>query len=254
MNFNNFLTNTFIYLIFFICLKMALDISDALFLVSIFFAFLTVIFGILCLNTLFRNKLKELFSDHKFFMFFFLLMGYALFAMGELTWYLTARVFEKTPSVGMPDFYWITGALFMFVSFAVLSRSLHQQYGQAKKFLPWLVLGSLLVIGVLFYASFAESTFLGYLYPLLTSLILVLSANLVMYSRNLDSFEVHLLYLFFANIGFLIGDLLYGYWGDSTLLGNLSTISYIFAYGLSAFAFLTLLMKFYHHSSEKSLQ
>ena len=233
---------------------MVLEILDTLYLATIIFAFLTVIFGVLSLNFLFKNKLKELFSDRKFFVFFFLLTGYALFALGELTWYLTLQVFGETPARGMPDFYWITGALFMLISFAALSSSLHQSYGQAHKFISLLILGSCLILGVLLYAYVADGTFLGYLYPLLTSLNLIFSANLLLYYRRLDSFEIHLLYLFFANIGFLGGDLLFSYWGASNILGALSNIFYIFAYGLSAFAFLTLLMKFYHHSSEKSLR
>ncbi|MDO8510792.1 MAG: hypothetical protein Q7S55_01360, partial [Nanoarchaeota archaeon] len=160
-------------------------------------------------------------------------------------------VFEKTPTAGMPDFYWITGALFMLLSFAALSGSLHKEYGETRKFVPLLVAGSLLIIGVLLYASVADSSFLGYLYPLLTSLILIFSANLLLYYRSLDSFEIHLLYLFFANIGFLGGDLLFSYWGTSSILGALSNLFYVFAYGLSAFAFLTLLLKFNHHSNEK---
>ena len=192
--------------------------------------------------------MKELFSDHKFFIFFFLLMGYALFAMGELTWYLTLQVFEETPGVGMPDFYWVTGALFMLVSFAALSRQLHKEYGETRKLVPWLIVSSLLIAGVLLYNSVADYTFLGYLYPLLTSLILIFSANLLLYYRNLDSFEIHLLYLFFANIGFLGGDLLFSYWGASSTLGALSNIFYIFAYGLSAFSFMTLMFKLHHHS------
>ncbi len=233
---------------------MVLGILDTLYLVTLLFAFLTVVFGILSLNTLFKNKLKELFSDRKFFIFFFLLLGYALFAMGELTWYLTQQVFEETPTAGMPDFYWITGALFMLVSFAALSSSLHRSYGENRKLIPLLFLGSVLIIGVLLYASFADGTFLGYLYPLLTSLILIFSANLLLYYQRLDDFEIHLLYLFFANIGFLGGDLLFSSWGSSSALGALSNIFYIFAYGLSAFAFLTLLMKFNHHSSERPLR
>lgn len=233
---------------------MVLEILDTLSLVPLLFAFLTVVFGVLSVNTLFKNRLKELFSDRKFFIFFFLLMGYALFAMGELTWYLTMQVFEETPTAGMPDFYWVTGALFMLVSFAALSSSLHKEYGEARKFVPLLVVGSILIIGVLVYASAAGGTFLGYLYPLLTSLILIFSANLLLYYQRLDSFEIHLLYLFFANIGFLGGDLLFPYWGASSVFGALANIFYIFAYGLSAFAFLTLLMKFYHHSSETSLR
>ena len=223
---------------------MVLDLLGTLYLATLLFAFLTVVFGILSVNILFKNKLKELFSDHKFFIFFFLLLGYALFAMGELTWYLTLQVFEETPTAGMPDFYWITGALFMLVSFVALSGSLHKEYGETRKFVPLLIVGSLLVIGVLLYASIVDGTFLGYLYPLLTSLILIFSANLLLYYRNLDSFEIHLLYLFFANIGFLGGDLLFSSWGASNVLGALSNIFYIFAYGLSAFAFLTLLLNF----------
>lgn len=230
---------------------MVLDILDTLYLATLLFALLTVVFGVLSVNILFKNKLKELFSDHKFFIFFFLLMGYALFAMGELTWYLTLQVFEETPKTGMPDFYWITGAFFMLVSFAALSGSLHKEYAETRKLVPLLIVGSLLVIGVLLYASKADGTFLGYLYPLLTSLILIFSANLLLYYQNLDSFEIHLLYLFFANIGFLGGDLLFSYWGASSVLGELSNVFYIFAYGLSAFAFLTLLLKFYHHSRER---
>src|SRR3990167_301413 len=118
---------------------MVLDVLGTLYLATLLFALLTVVFGVLSINILFRNKLKELFSDHKFFIFFFLLMGYALFAMGELTWYLTLQVFEETPGTGMPDFYWITGALFMLVSFAALSRQLHKEYGENRKLVPWLI-------------------------------------------------------------------------------------------------------------------
>lgn len=230
---------------------MALDIRGTLYLATLFFAFLTVVFGFLSINVLFKNKLKELFSDSKFFIFFFLLMGYVLFAMGELTWYLTLQIFDETPKAGMPDFYWVTGALFMLVSFAALSGSLHKEYGETRKFVPLLIAGSLLLIGVLLYASVADGSFLGYLYPLVTSLILIFSANLLLYRQQLDSFEIHLLYLFFANVGFLGGDLLFSYWGASNVLGALSNIFYIFAYGLSAFAFLTLMLKFYRHSDEK---
>lgn len=227
------------------------DVVNALYIATLIFALLTVIFALLCLNTLFKNKIKELFSDRKFFIFFFLLAGYVLFALGELTWYITQKVFERTPTAGMHDFYWITGALFMLVSFIALSRSIHQSYGQTHKFIAHLILATILIIGVILYTSIADGSMLGYVYPLLTALILIFSANLLLYYRNLDSFEMHLLYLFFANIGFLGGDLLFSYWGASNVLGALSNIFYIFAYGLSALAFLTLMLKFYQHSSER---
>jgi len=240
---------------------MVLDIIDTLYLVTLIFAFLTVVFGVLSINILFKNKLKELFSDKKFFIYFSLIVGYALFALGELTWYLIIQVFEETPSAGMPDFYWITGALFMLLSFAALSNSLHQAYGENRKFYPLLIASALLILGIVIYVSATISSevsganrFLSYFYPLSTALILIFSANPLLYFKRLDSFEVHLVYLFFANLGFLGGDLLFSYESSSLALSFLSNILYIFAYGLSAFTFFTLLMKFHHHSSERSLR
>ncbi len=240
---------------------MVLNVSDSIYFVTIIFAFLTVVFGILVVNTLFRNKLKELFSDQKFFVFFFLVLGYALFAMGEVTWYLIHNIFNNIPTTGMPDFYWVTGAFFMMISFFALSSVLHQSYGENRKFLPLLLIGAALILGVILYVSTAISKgsdnsniFLAYFYPISTSVILILSANLLLYFHRLGQFETDLLYLFFANICFLGGDLLYLYWNASNLLGFLSDIFYFFAYGLSAFAFFTLLIKLHLHSSEKPLR
>ena len=189
-------------------------------------------------------------------------MGYALFAMGEVTWYLINNIFNTIPTAGMPDFYWVTGAGFMILSFVALSRVLHQSYGDNHKLLPLLLVGGALMLGVIIYVSTSlsngvgegDSVFLAYFYPLSTALILLLSANLLLYFHQLGQFEKDLLYLFFANIGFLGGDLLYIYWNASNLLGFFSDIFYFFAYGLSAFAFFTLLIKLHLHSAEKSLR
>ena len=239
---------------------MALDLQGALNLVTLIFALLTVIFGILLINILFKNKLKELFSDRKFFIFFFLIFGYALFALGELTWYLIFKVFEETPAAGMPDFYWVTGAFFMLISLVALSGELYKSYGQTQKLLPLAVLGSILLLLVIVYVSIAgpkdaegSEIFLGYFYPVMTSLILISSTNLLLFYKHLESFEANLVFLFFANIGFLGGDLLYAYWGISGFWGALANFFYVLAYGLSAFAFFTLLVKLYLHSSERSL-
>ncbi len=239
---------------------MVLNLQGALNLVTLIFALLTVIFGILLVNILFKNKLKELFSDRKFFIFFFLIFGYALFALGELTWYLIFKVFEETPAAGMPDFYWVTGAFFMLISLIALGSELYKSYGQTQKLLPLIISGSILIILVVFYVSIASPEdakgsefFLGYFYPIMTSLILISSTNLLLFYKHLESLEANLVYLFFANIGFLGGDLLYAYWGISGFLGSLANFFYVLAYGLSAFAFFTLLVKLHLHSSERSL-
>lgn len=238
---------------------MVLDLQVTLNFITVIFAFLSAVFGIAVVNALFKNKLKMLFSDEKFFVFFFLIAGYAVFALGELTWYLIYMVFEVNPSVGMPDFYWVTGAFFMLISFIVLSSMLYRSYGQKQKLLPLAASGALLLILVSLYVYAAGSggpedgSFLSYFYPLSTALILISSANLLLFYRYLGSVEINLLPLFFANIGFLGGDLLYAYWGVSGFLGVLAQVFYVLAYGLSAFAFFTLLVKFYLHSSGKEL-
>jgi len=50
-----------------------LDLQTALYFVTAVFAFLSAVLGILAVNTLFKDKLRELFSDGKFFIFFFLI-------------------------------------------------------------------------------------------------------------------------------------------------------------------------------------
>ena len=235
-----------------------LDLQTALYFVTLVFAFLSAILGILAVNTLFKDKLRELFSDGKFFIFFFLIVGYVLFALGELSWYLIYRVFEKVPETGMPDFYWVTGAFFMLLSFVALSYMLYKNYGQTQRLVPILAGGSIFVVLVIAYVSIVgnetvESTFLTYFYPLMTSLILISSTHLFLFFKHLDSIEANLIYLFFANIAFLGGDLLYAYWGLSGFLGSLANLFYVLAYALSAFAFFALLVKFYHHASGKSL-
>ncbi len=239
---------------------MVLDLQATLNFITVLFAFLSAVFGLIVINALFKNKLKMLFSDEKFFIFFFLIAGYAVFALGELTWYLIYVVFEAAPTAGMPDFYWVTGAFFMLISFTALSSMLYRSYGQMHQLLPLVAFGSLLLILVSFYVYAAgsggaedSSVFLRYFYPLTTSLILISSANLFLFYRYLGPIEVNLMPLFFANIGFLGGDLLYAYWGVSGFLGILAQTFYILAYGLSAFTFFTLLVKFYLHSSGKEL-
>lgn len=227
---------------------MVLNFQLTLDSVIVISAFLTVVCGIILLNTLFQNKLKELFSDTKFFIFFFLVFGYSLYALGELSWYLIFKVFEQTPSAGMPDFYWVSGTLIMLLSFLVLSKTLYKSYGQRHKLFPLSLVGAVLlflVMGVV--ATIGSGGFLSYYYPVVSSLILIVSANLLLFFKNLEPHESNLVYLFFGNVGFFIGDLIYTYLTPREIygfLGLFADVSYFFGYSLSAFAFLTVMLKF----------
>lgn len=232
---------------------MVLDIHGVLYPLILIFAFLTAILGIFLLNALFGNKIKELFSDTKYFIFFFLICGYSIYALGELTWYLIFTVFEEIPTAGMPDFYWVVGTLLMLSSFFVLSKTLYKEYGQNK--LPSLLLGGalllILVIGMV--VVFETSNFLGYFYPIIGSLIVILSTNLILFYNQLETFETNLVYLFFSNIGFLVAELIYTYTTSQEiygLWGAFADFLYLLSYALSALAFLILLIRFYSTSKK----
>lgn len=233
---------------------MVFDLHSVLYPAIVVFAFLTTVIGVIMLNALFGNKIKELFSDTKYFIFFFLIAGYFLYALGELTWYLIFTVFEETSLGGMPDFYWVTGTLLMLLAFLALSKTLYQEHEKYKLF-SLLFGGALLLILVISIITIAgASGFLSYFYPIISSLIVASSATLLLFFEKLDLFESKLVYLFFSNVGFLLAEVIYTYLTPREiygLLGAFADILYLLSYILSAWAFLTLLMAVHSHASKK---
>src|SRR3989338_2194328 len=175
--------------------KMVVELQSTLNLVIVVFAFLTAFLGIIVINTLFRNKLKELFSDAQFFIFFFLVFGYSLYALGEVTWYLIFNLFEIYSVGSMPDLYWVSGTLLMLLPLIALDRRLYRTDNQSRNSLPLLVFGAVLFFVALFYVSLVKGSILDYYYAGIGSLILVASTPLFLYSRTLRSsgqFEANL--------------------------------------------------------------
>lgn len=236
---------------------MVLDIQEVLYLVTIIFASITPVLGVLLLNALFGSKLKELFSDHKFFIFFFLIFGYSLYALGEVTWFLTYRIFETTPTTGMHDAYWVTGMIIMFISLLALNKTLHREHGQEHKFSLRLLGGLVLVVLVgLYLLAIGTEGFFEYFYVLGGAVLVASSYPLVLFFKSLPSIESNLVLLFYSNVSFLIAELIYAYITPREIygiLGMLFQILYLGAYVLSALAFFTLLVKFYSHVSGRSL-
>ena len=237
---------------------MVLDVQEILYLVTIIFASITPVLGILLLNALFGNKLKELFSDNKFFIFFFLIFGYSLYALGEVTWFLTYRVFETIPATGMQDAYWVTGMIIMFISLLAFNRTIHLEHGQEHKFSLRLMVGMvLIVLAGLYLLALGTEGFFGYFYVLGGAVLVVSSYPLVLFFKSLPPVEKNLVYLFYSNVCFLLAGILWVYITPREIhvfLEILYLILYCGAYVLTVFAFSTLLIKFYLHSSGKSLQ
>ncbi len=234
---------------------MALEtIQSGLYLTGVFVAFLTAVIGIITLNVLFRNKLKDLFTDNNFFIFFFMIFGYLLSALGELLWFLTFTLFGEVAPAGMQDVYSVAASLMILLSFVLLAFTMFRTYGESKKILPLLVAGAVLIGIVLLFNStqsiFQEAKtgghlFLAFFYPVTTSLIVTFSAAVLFFWRKMAVFGTSLLMLFIANVAFLLADVLYIY---TTVQGFgmadiLASLFYILAYGLSSLAFIALLLR-----------
>lgn len=229
---------------------MVVGIQSTLEVIIVVFAFLAVFLGLWVVNALFRNKLKELFSDVQFFIFFFLVFGYSLYALGEVTWFLIFNLFGIYSAGGMPDIYWATGMVLMVVSLLALNRRLYAHYGTRRSSIPLLLFGAVLLFGVLFYVSVVGGGLLEYYYAAMSTLLVIASAPLFIFYRNLrdaGAFEANLVYLFFGNMGFLAAEFIYVYTVPREIYGMLGALAdtlYALAYFLSALAFITMLLKF----------
>ncbi|MBS3140397.1 hypothetical protein J4479_05330 [Candidatus Woesearchaeota archaeon] len=89
--------------------------------------------GMVVLQSFFKNKLKDLFNDVNYFIFFFMVSGYILYALGEVSYYLTRQVFKNTSAIGVHDVYWTIGGILILLSFAALAFTLFKEHGGTGK-------------------------------------------------------------------------------------------------------------------------
>lgn len=234
----------------------AADPSTLFALTTAVFAAATALTGIIMLNSLFKEKLKALFDDAQYFIFFFLISGYTFYAMGEVLWYLITIVFKSASIVGMPDFYWVLGSLFEVIAFFGLAYSLHSFHRDRSKAVLMMIIGIALLVVVLFFVAGLGRTsagveqFLTFYYPLSTALIVALSLAVPFFYHSLELVGLPLVLLFVANVVFLAADLSYSVAGT----GAFSEMLYTVAYALGAFSFLALLARVHknHPANEMS--
>ncbi len=225
------------------------DLLALLTLTTTVFAAATALAGIIMLNSLFKEKLKALFDDSRYFIFFFLISGYTFYALGEVLWFLISTVFKKVPQVGMPDFYWVLGSVFELIAFFGLAYSLHAFHREGSKAWLMAIIGAALLAVALFLTAglgrgeTGAGKFLVFYYPLSTALIVALSLSVPFFYHSLELLGMPLLLLFAANVIFLVADLSYSAAGAAAFPEFLYTI----AYALSAFSFTAMLAKVHGH-------
>lgn len=234
-------------------------LQGPLYLLMLIFSGLTAILGFTLVHHLSKKESKGLFSGSIRFIFTALAIGYSFFALAELSWYLIFDVFKQLPSVSMPDFYWVVGDFFLLLGFITFSAYMHKQHGSWSKSTFLIVLALILFSGVIFFlysmdlSTIGEDSakmFLGYFYPLISSAILIASANVYLFFDQIDQFKASFLLFLTANIAFLSGDLLYVYYlvkGGYGLVGIISDSLYVVAYLLCSWSFLMLVLKIREH-------
>ncbi|PIN73388.1 hypothetical protein COV20_04120 [Candidatus Woesearchaeota archaeon CG10_big_fil_rev_8_21_14_0_10_45_16] len=217
---------------------MVMDLSTIFAYLAVILAGLAAVAGVVTLAHLFNNKLKTLFDDANYFILFFLVSGYFLYALGEVSYFLDINVLNSTGLVGIGDVYWTAGAFFIILSFLALVIVLFRRTSNFQKILAIFGIAAVL-LGISAYILFSvvsplESFFL-YLYPIVSSLIVALASCSFIFSKELGPISKPLSIFFFASLGILLGDVIY----DIGFL-VVADILYTVAYGMSAAGFLTL--------------
>ena len=215
------------------------------------FAGFAALAGVVALEAFFRNRLKELFNDTNYFIFFFLVWGYILYALGEVSFYLTTTLFPGKK--GIEDFYWSAGALLIVVSFAVLTFTLFRQYPDNRKFTTLALAGGVMfltVLFVLFGITFrtAEGYFFGYFYPIISSFIVTFALSAILFSPQLRDFGSALFVFFLASCAILLGDLFFTFataqgTQAAGLAGLFGDLFYAIGYAVSGIAFVVLRLR-----------
>ena len=212
-------------------------------------ATLAAVMGIIGLERFFHDKLKDLFSDKHYFIFFFLTMGYIFYSLGEVSLYLTSVVLESESFPGISDLYWVGGGILIFISFLALAwQLLRSNPGKVMVF----CFSSLIIVAVVVIILFAvtlgpDQHFLYYFYPIMSSLIVSCGLSTLFFFSQLGAFRMSLTLFFIGSSLILIGDVFYtsvlasqGY----GLPGLIADLAYLAGYFTSFVAFLALRFNF----------
>ncbi|MBI2573155.1 hypothetical protein HYV86_04815 [Candidatus Woesearchaeota archaeon] len=221
----------------------------------------SAISGIIVLQKLFHNRLKELFDDSNYFIFLFMVLGYSLYALGEVSLYLMEKIEHTDASIGMADIYWAAGAILLVVSYISLVHSLLKKNKDSSLPLKFFGLG-VGIVGVVSYFLFmiiapsgAEISFFSYFYPFISSIIVSLAMSNLFFSRYIGDFAQPLMFFFIASCAILVGDVLFtlttaqGTYLEGSM-GAITDLLYMAGYLLAAGGFWTL-RKSMHALAEK---
>ncbi len=213
-------------------------------LISVF-AGISTIAGVIVLECFFREKLKDLFDDSNYFIFFFLVFGYVLYSLGEVSYFLGNTMFVGRTAAGIEDLYWTIGMIVIFISFLGLIILQVKKSQQSYKILYLLLTGAVLLLISYLIVDSSEFNFFNHFYLIMSCVLVSVSLVSVFYSKTLGSVARPLKFFLAASVIFLISQIMF-----ELEIINVSTtfemsfeVLYLLGYVFSTLAFITFKSK-----------
>lgn len=218
-----------------------MELANLIFTIMGISAGLSAVAGIYVLESFFRNKLKDLFDDTSYFIFFFLVCGYFLYALGELAFYLSDYFAEQSYAIGIYDVYWSAGGFLILISFFALAlMQANRSNSQSKLLYLFIIAVVLATISFVLVHQQGQGLF-AYFYPLISSLIVSFSLGSFFFARSLGNLARPLQLFFLASSLIFVGDLIFSSGNTQVMSGTMGVVVdvvYLGGYLISLMAFL----------------
>lgn len=230
------------------------------------FSLLTVVFCLLVISKIYSKKEYTGIKKNFFIIFSILAIGYLFNSLAELTWHFLSLI-GHSPELTYPDFFWITGFVFLIAGFFYFSV-----YMSVKEevFSKWLmsVIGISLGLSIfLFYiiknfivldaGASGLSIFIAYFYPIAGAFVLILSLSVYRFFSGINSFGKPILFLAIAALFTFVGDMLFTYYSFQDVYGFIGFLSdsfYAISYFCSFFGFFSLYKNFTNKNKKNSVR
>ncbi len=193
------------------------------------FSLITVVIAILVLIQIYKKKEFKGVRNVFLISFSFLSIGYCLYAIAEWMWSIIFFMGEN-PMLGIPDYLWIFGMLFVFAGFFYFVIFMCKEEKKAKKCLNHLIISSLVcgvilayLIGTLIigqqHGESGFEIFLDYFYPIFSAIIFITALLTYNFFKDLEDFGKGIMYLVLSVFFTFFGDLLYVYYSWNDIYG-----------------------------------
>ena len=226
------------------------NFQEPLYIITLLLAAVTAIIGYRTVHLLWKHKDKLQLNKTTLAVFTFLAVGYILFGLGELSWYLIYGFVQKLPLASVPDMYWVLGTVALLIGFVLFSLSMYKEHGNIGHGLLLMSIAGAVAAGLLYFVlskgiikpgESGFAAFLSFYYPIISSLILLASLNVYLFFEKVHSSMAPSLLLFMlANGTTFFADLLFIYYssqGEYGLVGITSDLLYVCAYAFLVIAF-----------------